>query len=82
MFVARRHMKEIREMANYLEASVYDKLIVVVPTIGRHDTYPALERSVISYCRYLPSYFPHLRIDVIAEEGSEALSRIYALGRA
>lgn len=80
MFVARRHMKEIREMENYLEASVYDKLIVVVPTIGRHDTYPALERSVISYCRYLPAYFPHLRIDVIAEEGSEALSRIYALG--
>jgi egghead protein (zeste-white 4 protein) len=49
-----------------------DILLVVVPTIGRLDTYPALERSVLSYCRYLPAFFRHLRIDVVTEEGCEA----------
>src|SRR5215475_2146351 len=34
----------------------HDILLVVVPTIGRLDTYPALERSVLSYCEYLPEY--------------------------
>jgi cellulose synthase/poly-beta-1,6-N-acetylglucosamine synthase-like glycosyltransferase len=50
----------------------HDRLIVVVPTIGRLDTYPALERSVRSYVEHLPMYFPYLRIDVITEEGCEA----------
>jgi beta-1,4-mannosyltransferase len=58
-----------------------DALIVVVPTIGRDDTYPALERSVRSYTAYLPAYFPHLRIDVIIEEGCAARDRIVELAR-
>lgn len=49
-----------------------DVLLVVVPTIGRHDVYPALERSILSYVAYLPRCFPHLRIDLIVEEGCEA----------
>jgi beta-1,4-mannosyltransferase len=53
-----------------------DFLIVVVSTIGRHDTYPALERSVQSYLAYLPRCFPRLRIDVVIDEGSEATSPI------
>lgn len=56
-----------------------DFLIVVVPTIGRDDTYPALERSVLSYVAHLPEYFPHLRIDVIIEEDCEAYDRIERL---
>jgi beta-1,4-mannosyltransferase len=56
-----------------------DFLIVVVSTIGRHDTYPALERSVLSYLAYLPTCFPRLRIDVVIDEGSEATSRIESL---
>jgi beta-1,4-mannosyltransferase len=56
-----------------------DLLIVVVSTIGRHDTYPALERSVLSYLAYLPRCFPRLRIDIVVDEGSEGTSRIESL---
>jgi hypothetical protein len=56
-----------------------DFLIVVVSTIGRHDTYPGLERSVLSYLAYLPRCFPRLRIDIVVDEGSEATSRIARL---
>src|SRR6266566_2161513 len=57
-----------------------DFLLVVVPTIGRHDTYPALERSVLSFIRYLPQCFPSLRVDILIEEGCEAEARIGMLG--
>ena len=53
-----------------------DFLIVVVSTIGRNDTYPALERSVLSYLAYLPKCFPLLRIDIVIDEGCEATNRI------
>ena len=56
-----------------------DFLVVVVPTIGRHDIYPALERSVLSYIAYLPACFPELRIDLIIEQGCEATARISKL---
>src|SRR5690242_10871594 len=48
MFAARRKMQESRQVADNVRASLHDKLLVVVPTIGRHDTYPALERSIVS----------------------------------
>jgi cellulose synthase/poly-beta-1,6-N-acetylglucosamine synthase-like glycosyltransferase len=54
-------------------------LIVVVPTIGRWDTRPALERVVRSFCEILPAYFPRLRIDLVVEEGCEAVESIAAL---
>ncbi|WP_131770691.1 glycosyltransferase family 2 protein [Candidatus Protofrankia californiensis] len=60
-------------------AIVHNPLIVVVPTVGRHDTYPALERVVRSFCRYLPDYFPYLRVDVVVEEGCAAYDQIAAL---
>ncbi|MDR3081436.1 MAG: glycosyltransferase family 2 protein [Streptomyces sp.] len=53
-----------------------DFLITLVPTIGRHDTYPALERSVLSYVEHLPTWFPYMRVDVLTEEGCEAAERI------
>ncbi|HEX9518824.1 MAG TPA: glycosyltransferase family 2 protein, partial [Streptosporangiaceae bacterium] len=56
-----------------------DFLIVVVPTIGRHDTFPGLERSVLSYIAYLPRCFPQLRIDIVIDEGCEAADRIAGL---
>ncbi|MFI1966750.1 glycosyltransferase family 2 protein [Streptomyces pathocidini] len=59
-----------------------DFLIVLVPTIGRHDTFPALERSVLSYVEHLPEFFPHLRIDVLTEEGCEAAEDIDQLAAA
>ncbi|MDG4824880.1 glycosyltransferase family 2 protein [Asanoa sp. WMMD1127] len=57
-----------------------DRLVVVVPTIGRHDTYPALDRVVRSYITYLPECFAKLRVDVVIEEGCEAAEKIYRLG--
>jgi beta-1,4-mannosyltransferase len=56
-----------------------DFLLVVVPTIGRHDTYPALERSVLSFIRHLPDCFPWMRVDIITEEGCEEEARIARL---
>ncbi|MDQ2873430.1 MAG: glycosyltransferase family 2 protein [Actinomycetota bacterium] len=56
-----------------------DSLVVVIPTIGRHDTYPALERSVLSFIAHLPSCFPWMRIDILTEEGCEAEPRIAKL---
>jgi hypothetical protein len=76
----RRRFRRRAEMVPAVPA--YDDcLIVVVPTIGRLDTYPALERSVRSYVEHLPLYFPHLRIDVITEEGCEAQRQIDLLAR-
>ena len=56
-----------------------DFLIVVVSTIGRHDTYPGLERSVLSFIAHLPRCFPGLRIDIVIDEGCEATERIARL---
>jgi beta-1,4-mannosyltransferase len=56
-----------------------DFLIVLVSTIGRDDTYPALERSVQSYIAYLPRCFPRLRIDIVIDEGCEATAQIAGL---
>ncbi|MEY9837304.1 glycosyltransferase family 2 protein [Streptacidiphilus sp. EB103A] len=74
VLIRRRHRRR-HEMAPPAEVS-NDLLIVLVPTIGRHDTYPALERSVQSYVEHLPLYFTQLRIDVLTEEGCEAEERI------
>jgi egghead protein (zeste-white 4 protein) len=79
MFVARRKMAGNQRVADDVRASHHDRLLVVVPTIGRHDTYPALERSVLSYVKYLPAYFPYLRIDIIAEEGAAAMEKMINL---
>jgi egghead protein (zeste-white 4 protein) len=54
-------------------------LIVLVPTIGRRDTQPALERVVRSFCGILPAFFPRLRVDLIVEEGCEAMDGIASL---
>lgn len=77
MITARR-MRRQQTAACSIEASTA-MLIVVVPTIGRHDTQPALERVVRSFCDILPAYFPRLRVDVIVEEACEAGESIAAL---
>jgi cellulose synthase/poly-beta-1,6-N-acetylglucosamine synthase-like glycosyltransferase len=71
----RRRLNRIEQMTPPAPAGK-DFLIVLVPTIGRHDTYPALKRSVLSYVEHLPPYFPHLRVDVLTEEGCEAAGSI------
>lgn len=57
------------------------KLLVTIPTIGRHDTYPALERVVRS-CRHLAAFFPDHAIEIVVEEGCEAFAQITALAKA
>jgi beta-1,4-mannosyltransferase len=56
--------------------AVEELLIVVVPTVGRHDTVPALERAVRSFCVELPPRFANIRIDVVIEQDCEARDRI------
>lgn len=66
--------------ASWLTAGpVTELLVVVVPTIGRHDTYLALERAVRSFCDHLPARFARFRVDLVVEEGCEAAASISAL---
>ena len=73
---ARRMHRQLRPPAPLV---VQDMLVVVVPTIGRLDTYPALERVVRSFSRELPCYFRHLRIDLVIEERCQARDEIMRL---
>ncbi|MGW3409153.1 glycosyltransferase family 2 protein [Streptomyces sp. NPDC000888] len=54
-------------------------LIVLLPTIGRYDVLPALERVVRSLCALFPEGFARLRVDVVIEELCEARSRVEEL---
>jgi beta-1,4-mannosyltransferase len=54
-------------------------LIIQVPTIGRHDVMPALTRAVQSYVESAPAGFDDWRVDVVAEETSEAIEALDAL---
>lgn len=76
--ITARRMRWQQTVACPVETSTA-MLIVVVPTIGRHDTQPALERVLRSFSDVLPTYFPHLRVDVIIEEDCEAAESIAAL---
>jgi egghead protein (zeste-white 4 protein) len=78
----RRQLRRMRR--TYDEDAIVtcpDQLIVLVPTIARHDTYPALERSVLSFVASLPKCFPDFRVDIAIEEGSEARDRVFDLAR-
>jgi egghead protein (zeste-white 4 protein) len=54
-------------------------LVVQVPTIGRLDVMPALRRVVASMENAFPANFSHWRVDVVAEESSEARAELEAL---
>lgn len=58
-----------------------DRLVVVIPTIGRWDTYPALERVVRS-CRRLGGYFPDYTTEIVIEEACAAAGAIGDLAAA
>ncbi|MGQ0574132.1 MAG: glycosyltransferase family 2 protein [Pseudonocardia sp.] len=74
----RRLLRTLRDVAH--PTPVEDEtLIVVVPTIGRVDTYPALERVVRSYCEHLPPMFGRMRVDVVIEQDCAAREAIEAL---
>lgn len=73
-----RRMRHMHSSASTPSAA-HDMLVVVIPTIGRRDTYPALKRVVDSFCRNLPHYFPRLRIDLVIEEDCQTADEIAAL---
>ncbi len=53
------------------------KIIVQIPTIGRRNTLPALNRTVESVLREAPKFFKNWRIDLVAEEMAEGLGELY-----
>ena len=61
-------------------ASSCDALLIVqIPTIGRADVMPALRRVVHSMEATFPANFTRWRVDVVAEETSEARDDLDAL---
>ena len=82
MLAARRRIKAAgRLWDTRMVVAGRDTLLVVVPTIGRPDTYPALERAVRSYSTRLPGYFADVRVDIVTEEGCGAAEQIAELAR-
>jgi egghead protein (zeste-white 4 protein) len=75
-----RHLLRTARRAAPVAPVEDELLLVVVPTIGRLDTYPALERVVRSYCEHLPSRFHRLRVDIVIEENCPARDAIVGLG--
>lgn len=69
---ARRVMKAIAKQP--FDQKIDNQLVVVIPTIGRRDTLPALERVITSFVEHLPPYFRNYRIDVVVEEGCDVLA--------
>lgn len=57
---------------------VPERLVVVIPTIGRTDTLPALRRVVLS-CAHLAPHFPDRSIEIVVEEGCAAAAQIHGL---
>ena len=62
---ARRQVRKHEEVG--VVAS--ELLVVLIPTVGRLDTLPALERVLRITTESLPAYFPQFRVDVVIEEG-------------
>jgi beta-1,4-mannosyltransferase len=60
-------------------ARTSQQLLVVIPTVGRVDTVPALERVIRSTRRSLPAFFEKFRIDVVIEERCAARATIEAI---
>lgn len=56
-----------------------ERLIVVLPSVGRRDTLPGLRRVLDSLTSRLPRHFDDVRIDIVVDEGSEALRDMTAL---
>jgi beta-1,4-mannosyltransferase len=78
---ALRTRRRLRAVRDPVVEPVPERLVVVIPTIGRLDTLPALRR-VIGSCAHLAPLFPDHRIDVVVEEGSPAAAAIRTLAAA
>jgi len=54
-------------------------VIVQIPTIGRHDVMPALRRVVASFETFMPERFARWRVDIVSEEGCEAVKTLESM---
>lgn len=68
-----------RPIGLHVDSHCDELLIVQVPTIGRTDVMPALRRVVESMEAAIPANFTRWRVDVVAEESSEARDELEAL---
>lgn len=79
-FLAHRDIKKtVNETSIPAQVGSDTLLIVQLPTIGRFDVIESLQRVVASCEASLPRFFANVRIDVIAEERSEARLQLLAL---
>jgi egghead protein (zeste-white 4 protein) len=58
---------------------VGELVIVQIPTIARPDVLPALSRVIASFEEYMPAYFRHWRVDVVAEESCDTKRELEAM---
>lgn len=77
--VSRRTLREFWESRPPVPQN--DLLIVAVPTIGKRNVIPALRRSIASHAESFPAWFPECRIDIVVDEGYEAVAEIGELAR-
>ncbi len=73
----RRHFND----AHGYQGRSQQPLIVLIPTIGRHDVMGALDRVVRSFAHECPAYFDDWRVDIVTEEKAEALVEMQALAQ-
>lgn len=78
IFGAVRTRVRLRHAPTGQVAPTPERLIVVIPTIGRLDTLPALRRVVFS-CAHLAPFFPDRTVEIVIEEGCEAATEVAEL---
>lgn len=75
IFGALRTRARLRRAPTGPVAPVPERLVVVIPTIGRADTLPALRRVAAS-CAHLVPYFPDHTVEIVVEQGCPAAAAI------
>jgi beta-1,4-mannosyltransferase len=76
---ARNITARAEQMRSGTVVSSSEQLIVVVPTVGREDTYTALTRVLHSFSSAMPAYFSSFRVDVVIEEDCETRRELLLL---
>lgn len=74
-----RRMRIERHRAESSSVVASDRIVVVIPTIGRADSLPALKRVIESVRQTLPAFFPEWRLDVLIEDACPTRSTIEAM---
>ncbi len=62
--------------ASQFQGIVSNKVIILIPTVARADTLPALHRVVTSVLTHAPTNLADFRIDVVMDEGAVGIPEI------